>query len=261
MYAASLVEDGIQSSTLKSYISAIHAILKADNYRWNDGCIELTTVTKACRIRNDRVYARLPISKGVLELILFELEHYFSHQPYLETLYKALFALAYYGMMRVGELTLSNHTVLAQNLHIGKNKNKILIVLYTSKTHGLESPPQEIKISGIQKNAKIKRHFCPFQLVRNFISLRGSYQTESEIFFVFRDGHSVKPSHARIVLSTMLSNLNLNAKLYSFHSFRIGRTNELFRHGVDIETIKKIGHWKSNAVYKYLRNIYKEIEF
>ena len=105
LYAAALVDEGVQSSTLKSYISVIRAILRADNYRWDDQKIEITMVTKACHLKNNRVYSRLPILKGLLEIILFELERYFLNQPYLELLYKSLFVLAYYGMMRIGELT------------------------------------------------------------------------------------------------------------------------------------------------------------
>ena len=73
---------------------------------------------------------------------------------------------------------------------------------------------------------------------------------DSEPLFVFRDHSPVKAFHMRTVLKNVLLRFNLNWQLYSTHSFRIGRTNELFKRGVDIETIKKIGRWKSNAVYK-----------
>ena len=77
----------------------------------------------------------------MIEILLFESERYFGgekNQPYLETLYKVMICLAYYGMMRVGEITIGDHTLKAQNIHIGDNKDKILIVLYTSKTHEKE---------------------------------------------------------------------------------------------------------------------------
>ena len=62
-------------------------------------------------------------------------------------MYKALFLLGYYGLMRVGELTASPHVARAANVNVALNKNKILIILYTSKTHGLEARPQRIKIT------------------------------------------------------------------------------------------------------------------
>ena len=176
LYAAYLIDEGIQSSTLRSYISAIRSILKSDDYKWDDSRIELTTVTKACKIKNDRVYTRLPIQKGFLELILFELGRIFKNQPYLLILYRAMFALAYYGLMRVGELTLSEHTILAKDTYIGKNKDKIVLVLYTSKTHGLESSPQEIKISRINSTQPgEEKFFCPFNLLYQYMKTRVNY--------------------------------------------------------------------------------------
>ena len=62
-------------------------------------------------------------------------------------------------------------------------------------------------------------------------------------------GHEV-----RDVLRQVLADSGLNHKLYDIHSFRIGRATDLFKHGWSIEKIKEIGIWKSNAVYKYLKN-------
>ena len=158
MFGAYLVDTGVQSSTLKSYFSAIKFVLKQDGYNWDDNKVLLNSLIRGCKLENDSLKIRLPIQKGLLELLLFELERKFANsdspQPYLESMYKAMFCLAYYGMMRVGELTLGPHTVKAGNIHVGHNKDKILVVLYTSKTHGEESGPQKIKISAGDNSRK-----------------------------------------------------------------------------------------------------------
>ena len=257
-FAAYLVNDGIQSSTLKSYISAIKAILKCDKYKWNDNYLELSSITRACKIENDEVKTRLPISKGLLELILFELQRYFNSQPYLETLYQAMILIAYYRLMRVGEITQSTHNLLAKNIHIGSNKDKILLVLYSSKTHNKNSAPQEIKIS-VAPSSKChttgNRFFCPFKIIRRYLGIWGNYMADTEPFFIFQDRSPVQANHLRQILRLMISHLNLNPTLYDMHSLRIGRTCQLFRMGVSISRIKKIGRWKSNAVYHYLKNL------
>ena len=76
-------------------------------------------------------------------MILFEIQRIFSqtNQWYLEVMYKALFALTYYGMITVGEVTLSPHVLKAKDIHIALNKDKILLVLYSSKTHDKGSRP------------------------------------------------------------------------------------------------------------------------
>ena len=66
---------------------------------------------------------------------------------YLQIMYKALFALSYYGMMRVGEVTYSDHVVKAKDVHSAQNKDKLLLMLYSSKTHSKGMKPQRIKIT------------------------------------------------------------------------------------------------------------------
>ena len=243
-------------STIKSYLSAIKHILINDKYKWDDSQILLTALTHACKMKNDRVTARLPISCGFMELILFELQRRFQDQPYLECLYKTLFAISYYGLMTVGEVTRSPHVLKAKDVHIARNKEKVLLVLHSSKTHSEKDRPQTIKITANQSEKSghyAKRHFCPFNLMRSYLHIRGNYVHDTDPFFVFRDGGCVQPGQARKVLRNMISALGLNAILYDMHSFRIGRTSDLIKYNYSIDEVKLLGRWRSNMVYKYIR--------
>ena len=113
-------------------------LLIDDRYKWDEDRMLFSLLTRACKLQNDKLWVRFPIHCGLLELVPFEVQRYFKirNQPYLESLYKALFALGYYGLLRVGELTDSRHVLKACNVHMAKNKKKILLVLYSSKTHG-----------------------------------------------------------------------------------------------------------------------------
>ena len=260
LFGAYLVNKGIQSSTLKSYISAIKAVLLNDGYPWEDNKIILSTLVKACKLENDRVKTRLPIQMGLLEIILFEVQRLFADQPYLETLYKAIFLAAYYGMFRVGELVTGSHPIRAKDVHIGKNKNKMLFILYTSKTHGLDAKPQKIKITEVQKglnNAKNikKRFFCPFRAAREYLAIRGNYKCDSDPFFVFKDNQPVTPGQVRKVLRTTLKSVDLDPMLYNVQSMRIGRATDMFlKFNYSLPQVKSAGRWKSNAVFKYIRS-------
>ena len=134
---------------VKTYVSAIKRILIDDGYLWNQQRILLNALTKTCRLVNDKVFTRLPIQCGLLELMLYEFERMFqnSRQFYLDVMYKAIFLLGYYGLMRVGELTLSKHVMKGANVHVALNRRKILIVLYSSKTHTSAMRPQKIRIT------------------------------------------------------------------------------------------------------------------
>ena len=138
----------LKSSTVRSYVSAIKSVLSKDGYEFSDGKVLLSSLTKSCKLKNDRVKTRLPIQLGLLDLILFQIRHKYDQQPYLEALYITAFLFQYYGLMRIGEIAESPHSVKAKDIHESRPKNKLLILLYTSKTHGLESAPQQIRIIG-----------------------------------------------------------------------------------------------------------------
>ena len=140
LYCAFLVQKGLKLTTLRSYVV------------------------------NDVVCTHLPVSVKLLELMLFELNRIFSQQPYLRLLYQMFFSIAYYGLFRIGELAYSQHLVKACDVHVAKNKNKILMVLYSSKTHGIESRPKKIKIQERESKTVLKSNcfFCPFRLMRDY---------------------------------------------------------------------------------------------
>ena len=71
LFVGYLVNKGMQSSTVKSYVSAIKKTLIMDGYIWNDDLVLVRSLAKACKIVNDSVRTRLPIHIGLLEIILF----------------------------------------------------------------------------------------------------------------------------------------------------------------------------------------------
>ena len=242
LFLAFMIDQGAQSSTIKSYLSAIKSILVTDKYKWDDSLVMITSLTQACKLINDRVTIRLPIRKRPLDLILYEIERLYVKQFYLCTMYKALFSLGYYGMFRIGELRMSEHVVKTANVYRGTNKNKILIILYSSKTHDLSKRPQKIKISANEPVGQTgNRIFCPFALLTKYFKLRGNYRNVQDPLFIFRDQKPVTGNHVRKVLQYALKALNIDHTLYGFHSLRIGHSSELLKAGVDIEVIKLKG--------------------
>ena len=148
------MDTGLQSSSVKSYVSAIRAILKELKVQLTPENYLITSLTKACRLKNDVVEHQFPIHKGILKLMLKQLEIIYTssssnQQPYLEALFKAMYVSAYFGMLRITEVAKSQHSILAQNVHIGQNKKKILFVLLSSKPHGHGDKPQKVKISSM----------------------------------------------------------------------------------------------------------------
>ena len=254
LYITHLLESNFKSATLKSYISGIKAKLKADGYVWRDELIWFNALTKACKLKNDVVKIRFPICNAMLDGILFEVQrHDFNVvdwiNQYMRIMYTSAFTVAYHGLMRVGEYAKSIHVLKVKDVHLERRKDKYLLVLHSSKTHGPESRPQKIKIA--KETGSI---FCPVDELSNYIQVRPTYGSDSEQFYIFSDGSPLMPCDVRQTMRTMIDKMKLNSEFYDTHSFRIGKATDLLKKGATIESIKQAGRWKSNAVYKYLKD-------
>ena len=197
----------------------------------------------------------------MLSLSLREIEEKLSSQLYLSALYRAMISTMYFGLFRVGEMALSPHQVLAKDVHIAKNKQKMLFVLRSSKTHDKHVDPQLIWISSSDVQTKGGRNNqqnqsllpCPYQLLHLYAQYRGSYVTDQDPFFVYSDGSTVTPQQLATNLKHFIKYAGFDESLYGTHSLRIGRSCDLFKLGLSVDTIKKLGRWRSNSVYRYLK--------
>ena len=261
LFVGNLVNQNKQSKTIKSYISAVKAILKENRIKVKEDSFALSSMTRACRIRNDKAKVRLPINKEILLKILHRISIKFGSQPYLKHLYRAVICTAYFGMFRVGELSNSNHNIQARNVQIGENKDKLRFTLYSSKTHCEGDKPQMVMINAIKGKAKnnhykSKQKTCPFAILQRYLEIRAKgFATAREPFFIYRDRTTLSAGYLRTLLKQLLEEVGQDPKNFSFHSLRIGRSHDLWKLGVAVNTIRKLGRWsaKSNVVYNYLK--------
>ena len=150
----------------------------------------------------------------------------------------------------VGEVTASEHTIKAKDVHEAQNKSQYLIYLYTSKTHGRGDRPQKVKIAPVSTKDNTQVHFfCPVLYIKAYLAIRRPYISDQEQFFIHSNGNNVLASEMRKMLKITVARLHLNPEMYDVHSLRISRATEMFKNG-----IKKMGRWHSDAVYQYLRD-------
>ena len=251
LFVGYLIQNNRKSTTINSYISAIKSVLADDGVILNEDRYLLNALTKACKMTNDRVRTRLPIQKGLLNMILRHTALIYDQQPYLKTLYMSLFATGYYGLFRVGELTTGTHPIKAVDVHVAMNKNKLMFVLRSSKTHDESMKPQTVKITA--EGESTNTACCPFRLLQSYLRVRRSCRQKNEPFFIFRDRTPVTPVHARRVLKEALIRARIDSNFYDFHSFRAGRALDLRKMNFSVESIKFLGRWQSNAVFTYLK--------
>ena len=245
---------------MKSYISALKAVLKEYEIDLQEDTYLIKSLTRACKLQNDKIKTRLPIKKSQLAEILSKISETYHDQPYLSLMYRTLFSTMYFGLLRISEVTGPVHAVKVPDVKVGSNKKKFLLILQTSKTHWKNVKPQMIKISAKGKayecysgGEDAKKLPCPYQLLREYSRMRRPYKSRSEPFFVHADNSPVTNAQVTKCLKTMLKLTNYDETLFGSHSIRIGRTCDLYKLGIPIDVIKKLGRWKSNAVYWYLR--------
>ena len=236
LFVGYLIQNKKQSATLKSYISAIKAVLREDNQKIDENVYLITSLTKACRLQNDQIATRLPIQKGLLKIILQQITDTFlflKNQPFLASLYHVIFGTMYYGLLRIGKVATGSHPVLAQDVHISTNKHKFLLILRTSKAHAKNMRPQMIKITATKqgetgqktktiKDAKFEPTPCPYALLKDYAQRRGKFFSESEPFFVFADKSPVTPRQVTLVLKSCIKKAGFDETLYTGHGLRVG---------------------------------------
>ena len=73
LFVTYLINNNKQSATVKSYISALKAILRLDG-------IELKQNTRACKLCNDHVHIKMSIRSGLLNMLVMSLQTVFKRQ-------------------------------------------------------------------------------------------------------------------------------------------------------------------------------------
>ena len=127
LFTAYLIKMKKQSSTVKSYISAMRAVLRSLKIKITDDSCLLGSLIKACKLENDRVCRlRLPIQKDMLYVLLRKTHNYFvkQGQMYLGRLYKAIIATMYFGLFRISEVTKSEHVGESVRCPIGHKQKE-----------------------------------------------------------------------------------------------------------------------------------------
>ena len=253
LFVGHLIQHRRKSNTIKCYISAIKAILRESDYELQEDAALLGVLTKATKLHFDQFRVYLPICKSMLDMLLDSVDKFFADnpQPYLVKLYRAMISTTYYGLLRIGEVTKSDHVIKANDVYLGTNKNKVLFVLFSSKIHNKAMKPQTIKITELEQIGNTRN--CPFRIIREYLEARPTLKSMDEQFFVFSDRSAVEPQHFRSILADLIKFNHLDPSRYRVHDLRTGYATDMLLMGVPIDIIKKIGRWKSSAVFKYLK--------
>lgn len=246
-FVAHLSAQGVAPSTVKSYLSGVSFKCKMD------GHIDVTQFFLIKKMLNgmsrltERVDSRLPITPDLLFKIVRILP-VVCHTSYEAVLFSAIFTLAFYAFLRVGELVVTKqgvagHALLAHNVEVCDREKTLKIKLPHSKTD------QEGKgvVLIVQRNGS---GICPFHFIKLFLALRSQVPG---VFFCHIGNNPVTRYQFSAVLSKSLRAIGVSTNRYKSHSFRVGAATLASMKGFTEEKIKELGRWESRAFKTYIR--------
>ena len=140
-------------------------------------------------------------------------------------MYTAMLTIGFHGLFQTGELAMSEHVILAENVHI--STNKAVIILPTSKAYHTHHP-QHITI-----NSCITA--CPIKALTAYALVHPQRQGQ---FFVRLSGNPVVTQDIAGIYNKLAVFLNLPPQLTKPHSLRIGGSTHLYLSGYSCQEIQ-----------------------
>ena len=235
---------GLAPSTTTTYISAIGYVHKVCNVNDPTSQFIVQKVLASINKEYGKSDSRLPITQFILARLLDSVDKVLS-SIYHATLLKAMFLIAFYGLFRVGEITIQSSGVVSLNMdqiQIFKDRFELKI---TKFKNNLTNKPFDIVIH------KLDSPYCPYLGLLKYLQLR---KLDNGPLFRFPDGKPVSRSFFANRLKDCLIFCGLNPHLFKSHSFRIGGASFLASIGKTDLQIKIIGRWSSDSFLRYIRN-------
>ena len=167
---------------------------------------------------------RLPITLLVLDRMLHALPLIHDNQ-FEVCMYSALLTVGFHGLFHPGELAMSEHLILAENVHIGTNK--MVIILPTSKANGTHNA-QHITLTSQSTT-------CPIKALTAYTLIHPRRPGQ---FFIRLSGNPILTQDIVHILNKLSSFLKLPQQLIKLHSLCIGWSNHLYLMGYSLKYIQ-----------------------
>ena len=111
LFMAELREENKPGTTVSSYVLAVRVVLKSNGIEMKENIILLSLLIRSCKVNNkSETSLRLMTQRALLNLMIDKIEHRFiseCNQNYLSKLHMAILVTNYYGLLRIGEMTLT----------------------------------------------------------------------------------------------------------------------------------------------------------
>ncbi|CAG2190423.1 unnamed protein product [Mytilus edulis] len=187
--------------------------------------------------RND---IRKPITVDVLKRLILIL-HHVRKSIYETTLFRAAFALAFFGFMRIGEITYvnknaDNHVLKISDIKFNDIDSEVFTIM-SSKTDQIGCSTNLILSSNDNDN-----ELCVVKMLKDYLQLRPDSQGQ---LFCHLNHNKLTRFQFLAVLRSALNFISLNPQEFKTNAFLIG----------DAKRMRKtnLGRWNSNSLKYYIR--------
>lgn len=237
-------------NTVNCYISAINFKCKLQSSQQFSQNFLVQKMLEGLKRSKKSKDARLPISEKLLFRIINNLK-FICCSKYEADLFASAFSVAFYGLLRVGELVLNKTWQAHQVIGIENISLK-----YDGETEVAEiclpfSKTDQYGIGTTIKIVQTNSSCCPLKLLKEYLHQRPCIKGQLYIHF---GGRPVTRYQFASILNKSLQSLGIkDSSAFRTHSFRIGAASDLFEKGKSENEIMRLGRWKSNAFRCYIR--------
>ena len=246
MFVAYLHKEGYSPSSIVSYTSSLGYTHRLMGYiDPTSSKIVQKLIAGALKV-NPPAPPRLPITIVILNRLLQAVDIHINHY-YHRPLLKAMFVTSFFGLMRMGEVTMSKHGMVPLQMdQLQLTQDKIIISISEFK-HNSKLEPVDIIFPRNQDES-----MCPVVLMSSYLILRGFQQGP---IFAYPSLAPIKRSFFYSKLGFLLRSIGCDVDRYQSHSFRIGGASYFAQLGYTDSQIRLLGRWDSNAFIRYIRDI------
>ena len=235
-------------STVMTRISAIACFHKLRSLVDNTQHFVVKKALLGYKNMHGTLDSRKPISLDLLHAMCSALNSIFPSQ-YDIILFRAMFLLAFYGFLRVGEFTCTSrinpHLLQDTSIIFQRRKGKVtaFTIQFNSYKH---SKDRRFALNVMSKPVD----FCPVRALHTYLLRRPKMPGP---LFVFANQRTVSAQYFHAIFKSCIASVRGTAHGFSPHSFRIGAASHCMQQGFTSEQIARMGRWRSRAVEKYLR--------
>ena len=174
----------------------------------------------------------------------------------------AAMSLAFFGFMRLGELTCNSqfnaqiHLVPSDiTFHPSlSNPSQVSVKVKVSKT-------DPFRVGQTIIIGKTSEGLCPVNAIKNYLSRRGPSDGP---LFIFASGKPLTKDALTQETRNLLSHLGIKSSDYAGHSFRIGAATAAASVGLPPWLVKTLGRWSSDCYERYIQcpqSVLSEVSF